>query len=621
MALRSGKSKGAVRERTYPRLGSVRRSQLLTTYGVGSLVAIGDQSYLVSGLDTWKVGRRPDLREFRLQTRLGLKTGFFLPPASDPPAGDGVKVRRFPDIYTCPGRDAMSGEGCDYNLRKFREFGSEAASECTDCGGALTPSRFVVACDRGHLDDFPYLAWAHRRPLRADERPGHRLSFHTTGRTAALRSIVIRCSCGEEASMEGAFGRGAMESIRYKCFGQRPWLGVGAEEGCGSTPRTLQRGSSAAWFPIVRSALSIPPFSEQLYDQVLDQDRYELWKGEPDDVIARQAQKAGLVDEQYTAAEIIKAVRDYEAYEAGERPDPSVITGFEPADVLREEEYKQLLRESRTQHFESVRPTASDATLPPGISDTMLVTRLREVRVLQAFTRVDPPMDGDPPERLASLSRDAVGWLPAIEVVGEGVFLSLSQERLRSWEQAGSSGGPADRAGQIRDHHQMQLDERARQAGRTAPRSRVDARLVLVHTLAHALINEWSLDAGYPAAALRERLYVSDTMAGLLIYTATSDSAGSLGGLVGQGELHRLRHTLASALRRISWCSADPLCMESEASGADSLNLAACHACMLLPETSCELANSYLDRALLIGTPDGRTKGYFDGVEAAPGSA
>lgn len=621
MGLRSGKSKGAVRERTYPRLGSVRRGQLLTTYGVGSLVAVGDQSYLVSGLDSWKVGPRPDVREFRLQTRLRLKKGFFLPPASDPPAGDGVKVRRFPEIYTCPGRDPESGEGCEYNLRLFREFGSKNTGECADCGRPLTPSRFVIACENGHLDDFPYMEWVHRRPMRSNERQGHRLSFHTTGRTAALRSIVIRCSCGEEASMEGAFGRGAMESIRFRCFGKRPWLGRGADERCGLTPRTLQRGSSAAWFPLVRSALSIPPFSERLYDEVLEDGRYELWKGEPDDVITRQAMKVGLVGEHYTAAEIIQAVRDYEAYEAGERPDPSVITGFEPADVLREEEYKQLHRESQTQNFETVRPTAPDAPPPPGVSDTMLVTRLREVRTLQTFTRVDPPMDGDPSERLASLSRDDVGWLPAIEIVGEGVFLSLSWDRLRSWEQAEHLGGPAYRAERIREHHQALLDERARQTGRPAPRSQVDARLILVHTLAHALINEWSLDAGYPAAALRERLYVSDKMAGLLIYTATSDSAGSLGGLISQGEPHRLRHTLESALRRISWCSADPLCMESEASGADSLNLAACHACMLIPETSCELGNSYLDRGLLIGTPDGRTRGYFDDIVTDPASS
>src|SRR5690606_31789825 len=171
---------------------------------------------------------------------------------------------------------------------------------------------------------------------------------------------------------------------------------------------------------------------------------------------------------------------------------------------------------------------------------------------------------------------------------------------LREWEQR---PGPVERAKRIRERHTTLLRERAERFGtrkaQSGIRSPVTPRYVLLHTLAHILINEWSLDCGYPAAALRERLYVSKHMAGVLIYTATSDSAGSLGGLVAQGEHIKLRETLESALRRAEWCSQDPPCMESEASGVDSLNLAACYACVLLPETSCEVNNVFLDRAML----------------------
>lgn len=135
--------------------------------------------------------------------------------------------------------------------------------------------------------------------------------------------------------------------------------------------------------------------------------------------------------------------------------------------------------------------------------------------------------------------------------------------------------------------------------------------MVLLHTLAHVLINEWSLEAGYPAAALRERLYAADDMAGVLVYTATSDSAGSLGGLVAQGEPDLLDRTIRSAVHRAEWCSSDPLCVESEASGTGGTNLAACHACVMLPETSCEHNNILLDRALLVGTPDDPHVGFF----------
>ena len=142
----------------------------------------------------------------------------------------------------------------------------------------------------------------------------------------------------------------------------------------------------------------------------------------------------------------------------------------------------------------------------------------------------------------------------------------------------------------------------------------IPARFILVHSLAHALIEQMSLDAGYPAASLRERLYVSDIMAGLLIYTATSDSAGSLGGLIAQTRPERLASLFLEALGRAAWCSADPVCIESTGSGADGLNLAACHACALLPETSCEERNTLLDRGSLIGTPDQPTIGFLRGL-------
>ena len=135
---------------------------------------------------------------------------------------------------------------------------------------------------------------------------------------------------------------------------------------------------------------------------------------------------------------------------------------------------------------------------------------------------------------------------------------------------------------------------------------------VAVHTLAHVLIDQVALDAGYPAASIRERLFVDDTMAGILMYTATSDSAGSLGGVAAHAEPEKFGRAMTEGLRRLSWCSSDPVCIESLASGTDALNLAACHACVLVPETSCELNNSFLDRALLFGTQeDDFTNGFF----------
>jgi hypothetical protein len=199
-------------------------------------------------------------------------------------------------------------------------------------------------------------------------------------------------------------------------------------------------------------------------------------------------------------------------------------------------------------------------------------------------------------------------WLPAIEVLGEGIFLHLNRERLEEWEQREPV---KQRAARVNANYVA----RATAFG-TAPDRVITPRLLLIHTLAHILINEWSLECGYPAASLRERLYVSQPgdhhqMEGVLIYTATTDSAGSLGGVVAQARPGRLGATIAQAVRRASWCSADPLCVEADAAGVDSLNLAACHACLLLPEVSCEEANVILDRALIVGTPESPEIGFF----------
>ena len=139
---------------------------------------------------------------------------------------------------------------------------------------------------------------------------------------------------------------------------------------------------------------------------------------------------------------------------------------------------------------------------------------------------------------------------------------------------------------------------------------------MLLHTLAHVLINQLAFDCGYGSASLRERLYcdISDKehpMQGILIYTASGDSEGTMGGLVRQGRSGRFESTLKRALQHAAWCSSDPVCIETTGQGADSANLAACHGCCLLPETSCEEGNRLLDRGLLVGTPKDKPLGFF----------
>lgn len=604
MPLRSGaavKRSGSPKRRP---VGHVRRAQQITTFGVGSLVAIEDQSFIVGGLDLWKDDRTLILDEPRLQRRLRVE-GFRLPPSDVPPSGEGVTVRRFPEWYSC---------GNCGDIQEYRKFGAADTNKCNVCKTVLTPSRFIVACAGGHIDDFPYWRWVHHGAgAEAEPCRGGALKLRSTGQSAALRSIVINCSCGRESTMEGAFGAAALSSLGIRCTARKPWLGPGAlDPGCDETPRTMQRGSSATWFPIVRSALSIPPFSERL--QTLIAPHFWMWADEDDAVIRRQAARLPhFAEAGYSPDEVLKGVRHREELtREGEAQVEEAPGVFEASHELRREEFRKLCstvpESAENSQFVCVPPDVTGSQGPPaGIGRTMLVTRLREVRALTGFVRVDLPLPTDSPARTARLASNAVQWLPAVEVSGEGVFLRLDSDLLRAWELRPEV---VERAAVVRRRHEASL--RRRYPDREVP-SPVSPRYLLVHTLAHVLINEWSLDAGYSASALCERLYVDDDeMAGLLIYTATSDSAGSLGGVIAQGAPDRLDRTLRSALRRASWCSADPLCIESEATGTESLNLAACHACVLLPETSCEMNNTVLDRAMLIGSRDRPTLGYFE---------
>ncbi|MER7709371.1 DUF1998 domain-containing protein [Streptomyces werraensis] len=607
---------GTAPARNLPRRGTVRRAQVINTYGVGSLIAVDHESFVVSGLDeadhSWRKDESPVVHERRLARLLDVDF-FRLPPASEDNSKDGLRVRRFPLMHSCP--------ECN-DLQPHRDFAPPAGrSVCGQCEVDLVPSRFVVACEAGHLDEFPYWQWVHRSTDRDSARIGRcggKLRMRATGRTSSLRSIVISCTCGQvpDVSMEGSFRRNALKDLRLTCRGARPWLGSSATDpaGCGLPLRTLQRGSSSVWQPVLKSALSIPPWSSGRADPLA-----EHWPAlrqftDPEHIrIYLQGAFRG------NCPLSLDEVMDLLDAEREEDPEADKTPSFDHRyRALRNKEYERLRSgndesdQSRDEQFVCETPLGDPSVLQPlGIAGPMLVKKLREVRALKAFTRlVDAESTTDPKEM--PLSEKPLRWLPAMEVRGEGVFLRLDESRLDTWEKAPAVAARVER---MRTAHQRMLEQRADDPSR-AVSSPATPRMVLLHTLAHVLINEWSLEAGYPSASLRERLYAADDMAGILIYTATSDSAGSLGGLVAQGEPEHLAVTVRSAIRRAEWCSSDPLCMEAEAAGSIGTNLAACHACVMLPETSCEHNNILLDRALLVGTPDEPSAGFFQQMTA-----
>lgn len=558
--------------------GKVRRTQLITTYGVGSIVPAGDESFMVAGTHRWPC-QQSDIHEPRLEKLLHV-SGFLMPGASEP--GHDVPVVRFPSTQWCPSCGRLDQHGF---------LSSPDGNKCNRCNVTLVPSRFVVACERGHIDDFPYFRWVHvGRP--AQPGVGHRLSIRAGGVTASLRDIRITCSCGATRTMQDAFSRDALRETGL-CSGRRPWLGD--HEPCSHLPRTLQRGASNVYFASVRSSISIPPWSEGA--QRLLNRWWAVLRAVPEAALEQTIQNMGLArGTDYTAADLAQAVKRRKEGAGPENAEPG-------EETLRAEEFEALCagrsENSPDQDFVCVPIDISGSPLRDWMDQVSAVKRLREVRALDGFTRLRPLEPDEDRSRVAPLCPAHTDWLPAVEVIGEGVFLRIATARLVAWE---SQPDIVERMAHLAAHAQ---------GGRGNGLTRVTPRIVLLHSLAHILIDEWSNASGYPAASLRERLYVDENRAGILIYTASSDAAGSLGGLVAQSEPDRLAVSLKEAIGRTSWCSSDPLCIEADATGVDSLNLAACHACLLLPEVSCETGNVLLDRALLVGIPDRPSIGFF----------
>jgi Domain of unknown function (DUF1998) len=252
---------------------------------------------------------------------------------------------------------------------------------------------------------------------------------------------------------------------------------------------------------------------------------------------------------------------------------------------------------------------AAAGVLEP-LAHVVKAVRLREVRALVGFSRIRPGNQLVKPD----LSR-GLDFLPALVVFGEGVFIALDEVMVAEWER-GPAAGRADvlAARRASSFQRDWLPE-------------ASPRFIMLHTLAHLLIRQMAFESGYSAASLTERIYcrepTADTpgYAGLLIYTAAGDQEGTLGGLVRQGDANRLAPTMLALLQRAAWCSADPICRESAGQGVSALNLAACHACALIAETSCGHSNALLDRGLVVGNPEPGVSFFRRQLEAAMDTA
>ena len=605
-------------------LQELRRSAVVYNAGPGAVVDFRDGEGAVSGvaagLEEWDNSFPPRglnhpqcVHETRLQKKLDVK-GFRTPPVEVNPGWKnwrGTKnlvAVRFPDWLQCP--------KCNF-IKRTRDWGREfgkAHRFCPECTGTaygqtkhfVVPVRFVVACERGHLDEFPWHWWVqHHKSCKYSEptfdNRNKPLKLKSEG--AGLAGIILNCpECNAKRSMDGIFFKDFSKQTR-RCRGLRPWLADAREE-CGIEVTTVQRGASNLYFPVIESALSIPPWSDRL------QDILGIWWGtfitiatyndleKYIEILAKGPLQKALENElQMSSSQLAEEVWTRREKYGQLRPND-----------LRAEEYRQFVENvgassSVDDHFETRRERVPVA-ISPWVSTVVRAVRLREVRAIRGFTRITPP--GDPEgSGISRLSKEPLDWLPAIEVRGEGIFLSLKEERLNSWE---TQDG-------VRARVQLCVNKflETTQAGTSQSRvalEQLTPRYMLCHTLAHAIMRQLVIECGYSSASLQERIYAKSEdppMSGLLLYTATTDADGTLGGLERLGRAGRIEGIIERAVESVEWCSSDPLCIMDSMGALDNLSRSVCHSCCLAPETSCETFNRFLDRALLTG--DGKNKG------------
>ena len=610
-------------------VGNVRRSQLVSSFGIGAIVDLEKGSFMPMGLEYWeRATRRPSLSigEPRLQTMLGVSHFRLGPVKEDIPGTRLVRSRsaapavRFPEWHECPRCHRIGKEGTPFELAAD---GGHLACLAHGSPVHTTPVRFVLACRRGHIVDFPWSWWAHRdRPGGTCNAP--RLYLGSYGRSAALSDLYVQCrNCGTQdhpvrRSLGDAFRTAALAG--FSCSGVRPWL-LDREVGCDRPVRAIQRGASNVHFGVVCSALSIPPASEAV--SLIVQEMRTVLDAVPEPSLPSVLE--GLAQQYRVPAEqLLSAYRQLRAIE-------TVGTGLTERQA-RIEEYTALSEDREDPVVAGVVPEFCNRVTPPPPSlarwfDLVgAASRLREVRALAGFSRIEPcpvaaeRVKGAIQDGLISpLSRSPRGWLPAAEIRGEGIFFRFSTEAVDAWIDANPR--LADRAEVLEAHSRRMAEQRD-----FARNYRITPRLLLVHSFSHAVIRQISLECGYSASALRERLYVSEAdasgppMNGVLVYTGSPDSEGSLGGLVRLAEPRLLEPIVRRTLDSVDWCGSDPVCIETDPRlSGERIGGAACHCCLLLPETACEKFNRELDRAMLVGDAQGTFAGYFSDGTGGPG--
>lgn len=594
--------------------GELRQSQVVMTFGPGAMLDLPNHSVLVAGLDFWSKGG-DEIIEPRLTEKLAkivdvpaLK--LFTPPIEeqDPTAPTtGIDCFQFPEWFIT--QDVESSDLLSaYRSRMLVHRKALTRGKFIDRNRkkrAVVPVRFVRACRCGHIGDIDWYYFVHGGPT--DCAAKHRqLWIDERGTSGDLTEIWIRCECGK-AERNMAQAAKLSDHALGHCDGYRPWLGPFTKEACGEPNRLLIRTASNAYFPQKLTVISLPDRDEAVKQAIdaaweyleavedIDQLRYERKKAKV------KAALDGISDEE--------AFAELQLRHGGGTKEEKKVKVAELETLVAAKEELGDDRPNGNFFARALPRTVWDKTWMHDVARVVLVHRLREVVAQVGFTRFEaaaPDIEGELEMgvRRASLARE-VTWLPAVENRGEGIFVQFKPDAIENWTA------------------RSDVQERGRRLyagflcwqGEHQGSHRLFPGLpyLMLHSFSHLLITAVSLECGYPASSIRERIYALPSVGyGVLLYTGTSDAEGTLGGLIQVGR--RIHEHIRNALELAELCSNDPVCAQHDPASTHEhryLHGAACHGCLLIAETSCEQQNDFLDRALVVPTLDSLGVEFF----------
>ncbi len=581
--------------------GGLRPSQITTTFGPGSLVQMEHDSVIVMGLDTWSKSDKhyKKLSHPYLEEILG-KDHFRMPRSIG--KSRVISCKSFPIWGVC-----SNIKCCRLQRHKEAPPDGKKIFKCDDCSEELYPARFVVMCKNGHLDEFPWIDWAHSKSSEEHQcsSPNPKLRFRARGNSPGLSDYYVKCDdCGAQRTCGGATSYEGLRDIVVGCSGRSPWLGnktdTCVDENDQPTPvYGVQTRSTSLYYPLSISALYIPEWLHPIQKIITENKDKIRGMLEMSDFaqIAEKSTTFAQAREKYSIAEIIQHLE--------KRFTLKKRLGKNSTELqIREREFSDLMSSDfdGDEHLEISDVEISD-TLKQYVTKLKKIKRITEIRVIRSFTRGDAPDPYSPEEdkdiHYCPISRQNQDWYPAVENKGEGILFTLNEEKLRRWEES-----PKVRArcgATIEAFETWALQRKWKKHENLTP------RYLLLHTLSHALIRELSNLSGYNEASIRERIYRGEKYNGILLYTASPSSDGSLGGLVRQSDARKFERLLELSIAKSKHCSRDPLCAEDDPVEKKEnnvpvharLNGSACYGCALLPETSCENINRLLDRRLL----------------------